>query len=155
MIYAIFAIDKDNLFGKKNSLPWHYSEDLKYFKKKTLGKNCIMGEATFKSILEMNGHPLPKRTSIIATLTDYTYPNTLVVHDVHKFINENREKDDYYIIGGKGIIESTYKECDVIYLTYIDESHDGDVYLNLDLSDFKLEEEVQKGVLYFRKYVKK
>lgn len=114
-----------------------------------------MGEATFKSILEMNGHPLPKRTSIIATLTDYTYEGVKVIHDVVKFINDNRELDDYYIIGGKGIIELTYKLCDVIYLTYIDESHDGDIYLNLDLSGFKLEEEVQKGVLYFRKYVKK
>ena len=154
MIYAIFAIDKDNLFGNGNKLAWHYSEDLKYFKKMTLGKKCIMGEQTFKSLLSINGKPLPNRESIIATLTDYTYPNTLVVKDIIIFINENRDKDDYYIRGGKGIIELTYKLCDVLYITYIDKSHEGDVYLNLDLSSFTLESEEISGVLHFRKYVK-
>ena len=151
MIYEIFAIDRDNLFGKGNDLAWHYKEDLAYFKEKTLNKTCVMGEETFKSILKRNNKPLPNRTSVIATLSSYTYEGVEVTHDIISWLNNHRD-EDVYVIGGKSIIELTYKIADILYITYIDESHDGDIYLNLDLSNFKLEEETQKGVLYFRKY---
>ena len=36
MISLIWAMDKNNLIGKGNDLPWHYPEDLKYFKGWTL-----------------------------------------------------------------------------------------------------------------------
>ena len=32
MIAMILAMDKNNLVGKGNDLPWNYPEDLKYFK---------------------------------------------------------------------------------------------------------------------------
>ena len=38
MINLIWAMTKDNLIGKGNDLPWHYKEDLQYFKKNTLDK---------------------------------------------------------------------------------------------------------------------
>ena len=151
MIYEIFAIDRDNLFGKGNDLAWHYKEDLAYFKEKTLNKTCVMGEETFKSILKRNNKPLPNRISVIATLSSYTYEGVEVTHDIISWLNNHRD-EDVYVIGGKSIIELTYKIADILFITYIDESHDGDIYLNLDLSNFKLEEETQKGVLYFRKY---
>ena len=55
----------------------------------------------------------------------------------------------------KAIINLTYKMADVLYITYIDADHTGDVYLELDLSGFDLVEENKKGVLYFRKYVRR
>ena len=36
MINLIVAIGKNNLIGKDNDLPWHYKEDLKYFKDTTI-----------------------------------------------------------------------------------------------------------------------
>lgn len=154
MIYEIFAIDRNNLFGNQNQLAWHYKEDLQYFKEKTLGKTCVMGEETFKSIVSRNGKPLPNRKSVIATLSDYTFGDVEVTHDIISWLNERRDKEDVYVIGGKAIINLTYKIADVLYITYIDADHVGDVYLNLDLSGFDLVEETQKGVLYFRKYVR-
>ena len=50
MISLIFAIDKNNLIGKGNDLPWYYPEDLKYFKETTMNKTVVMGENTFYSI---------------------------------------------------------------------------------------------------------
>ena len=51
MVNLIVAISKNNVIGKGNQLPWHYKEDLAYFKKTTMNQTVIMGEATFKSIL--------------------------------------------------------------------------------------------------------
>ena len=155
MIYEIFAIDRNNLFGNQNQLAWHYKEDLQYFKEKTLGKTCVMGEETFKSIVNRNGKPLPNRKSVIATLSDYTFEGVEVTHDIISWLNDKRDKEDVYVIGGKAIINLTYKMADVLYITYIDADHTGDVYLELDLSSFDLVEETQKGVLYFRKYVRR
>ena len=46
MINLIVAIGKNNLIGKGNELPWHYKEDLQYFKQTTLNKTVLMGENT-------------------------------------------------------------------------------------------------------------
>ena len=36
MINLIVAIGKNNVIGRGNELPWHYKEDMEYFKKTTL-----------------------------------------------------------------------------------------------------------------------
>ncbi len=154
MINEIFAIDRNDCFGNNNDLAWHYKEDLQYFKEKTLDKTCVMGEETFKSILSRNGKPLPRRTSVIASLNDYHYEGVETTHDIFGWLDAHRD-EDIYVIGGKSIIELTYKKADCLYITYIDNDHEGNVFLHLDLTNFELVEETQKGVLYFRKYLRR
>ena len=61
---------QDRIIGTKGRLPWHYPEDLKAFKKKTLNSTIIMGRLTFDSI---NNKPLPKRRNIVLTRnTEYS-----------------------------------------------------------------------------------
>ena len=112
-----------------------------------------MGEQTFYSVLR-NGKPLPNRISVVATLTDFEFPGVEVTHDIFKYFEDHKD-EDLFVIGGKAIIELTYKVADVIYLTYIDADHEGDTYLNIDLSNFDLAEETVSGILHFRKYTKK
>ena len=112
-----------------------------------------MGEQTFYSVLR-NGKPLPNRISVVATLNEFEFPDVEVTHDIFKYLDEHKD-EDLYVIGGKSIIELTYKMADVIYLTYIDADHEGDIYLNIDLSNFDLVDERVSGVLHFRKYIKK
>ena len=59
----IVAISDNNAIGKDNALLWHISEDLKFFKRTTLGCPVIMGRKTFESI----GRPLPKRLNIVVS----------------------------------------------------------------------------------------
>ena len=60
MISMILAMDINNLVGKNNDLPWHYPEDLQYFKNVTLNKKVLMGYNTYLSIVNRLGKPLPK-----------------------------------------------------------------------------------------------
>jgi len=62
-ISLIAAIGKNRELGKDNKLLWHIPEDLKRFKKITLGHPVIMGRKTFESI----GKPLPNRLNIIVS----------------------------------------------------------------------------------------
>ncbi|MDD2488015.1 MAG: dihydrofolate reductase, partial [Bacteroidales bacterium] len=50
MISIIVAIAENNAIGKDNDLLWHISEDLKYFKRITLGSPIIMGRKTWESL---------------------------------------------------------------------------------------------------------
>ena len=71
----IVAIADNNAIGKDNALLWHISEDLKFFRRTTMGCPVIMGRKTFESI----GRPLPKRTNIVVSRSGYEAPEGVVV----------------------------------------------------------------------------
>jgi len=59
----IAAMSINRVIGHHNQLPWHYSQDLQFFKKITTNKVVVMGHNTYKSI----GKPLPNRRNVVMT----------------------------------------------------------------------------------------
>lgn len=59
---AIAAMTKERVIGTNNTIPWHYSEDFKRFKRITLNSIIIMGRKTWESI---GSKALPKRRNIV------------------------------------------------------------------------------------------
>ena len=51
-------MNEDRVIGRDGTLPWHYSQDLKRFKRLTTGSTIIMGRNTYESI---GSKPLPNR----------------------------------------------------------------------------------------------
>ncbi|MDY0010513.1 MAG: dihydrofolate reductase [Candidatus Izemoplasmatales bacterium] len=137
MISMIFAIDPTGLIGKNNDLPWNYPEDLQYFKYVTLNKTVLMGVTTFESIVTRLNKPLPNRKSIVASLNDFSYPGVEVISDLIGFLKKPHE-EEIFVIGGKTIYELAFPYADRLYITHIKKVYEGDTYLDLDLSDFKL-----------------
>lgn len=140
MISLIFAMDINNLIGKDNDLPWHYSEDLKYFKAVTSGKKVVMGENTFFSIVNRIGKPLPNRENYVATLTnDFNYPNVNVINDLISFLETIKDvSEEYFIIGGKRIYELSLPYADRLYITHINKEYEGNVYFpKINYSEYK------------------
>lgn len=127
MISLIFAMDKNNLIGKGNDLPWYYPDDLKYFKEVTMNKTVVMGSKTFKSIYDRIGKPLPNRNNVVVTRnSNLSIDNVLVVNDIFKYLEE--QKEEVFVIGGKQIYELTLDKADRLYITHINKAYDGDVY---------------------------
>ena len=62
-IYLVAAVAANGVIGRDGQLPWHLPEDLKHFKKLTLGHPVIMGRRTWESIRK----PLPGRDNIVVT----------------------------------------------------------------------------------------
>ena len=154
MISLIFATDPNHLIGKDNLLPWNYPEDLKYFKKTTLNKTVLMGLETFHSIVSINGKPLPKRKLVVASLEPFSYPGVLVIDDLIKYLKTPHE-EEIFIIGGKTIYELSLPYADRLYITHIKKAHDGNVYLNFSLEDFKLISKDEREELTFAIYERK
>ena len=62
------ARSDNGIIGRDGALPWHLPEDLKHFKKLTMGKPLVMGRRTFESLPRL----LPGRRHIVLT-RDYAW----------------------------------------------------------------------------------
>ena len=51
MIKLIWAMDKNWLIGKENKIPWHYKEDLLYYKEKTAGQIVLMDNKQLQNFM--------------------------------------------------------------------------------------------------------
>ena len=155
MISLIFAIDPNGVIGKGNDLPWHYPEDLRYFRRKTMGKTVLMGRETFKSIIGRLGHPLVGRKSIVASLEPFSYPVVTVTSDLIAYLKQEHE-EEIFVIGGKTIYGLSLPFAQKLYITYIKKPYHGDVYLvDFDLSMFELLESKETPDLNFTVYGRK
>ena len=155
MIFSILAIDKNNLIGKENKLPWHYPLDLKYFKEKTFNKNVLMGLSTYNSLTKNYNFDLSHFKEVFVASNEKTLKikDIKFVMDVNNFL-KTFEKD-LFIIGGKTLFEETLNSSDLVYLTKINKKHIGDTYLDFDFSEFKEIKTNQNGELTFLTLVKK
>lgn len=142
-IIGIAAVAKNFAIGKDGKLPWHYSADLKFFKKTTVNNTVVMGYNTWESI----GKPLPKRLNVVLSRKREIVPQTNVV--LVKSVEEvlalaNFLKGNVFIIGGAATYESLKEYIDKWVVTEIPETvEDADAYMRQDfLSEFDLTEEV-------------
>ncbi|MEI8064178.1 MAG: dihydrofolate reductase, partial [Verrucomicrobiota bacterium] len=62
-IIIIAALADNGVIGAAGKIPWHISDDLKRFKRLTLGYPIIMGRKTHNSL----GKPLPGRRNLVLT----------------------------------------------------------------------------------------
>lgn len=128
----------NRVIGINNTIPWKLPEDLKYFKKLTLGKSIIMGRKTFESI----GRALPSRENIVLTQQQtYQVQGVKVAHSLKEAI-ELAENPEIFIIGGAEIYKQSLPLVETVYLTLIEKNFDGDAYFpKLDLKVWQLVQE--------------
>ncbi|MBL8194838.1 MAG: dihydrofolate reductase [Blastocatellia bacterium] len=134
----IAAMSANRVIGINNTIPWKLPEDLKYFKKLTLGKSIIMGRKTFESI----GRALPSRENIVLTQQQtYQVQGVKVAHSLKEAI-ELAENPEIFIIGGAEIYKQSLPLVETVYLTLIEKNFDGDAYFpKLDLKVWQLVQE--------------
>ena len=124
----IVAMAANGMIGKDNALPWHIPEDLKWFKRNTLGKPVIMGRKTWDSI----GRPLPKRPNVVVTRqTDWSVEGVHVAHSLAEALTLAEalapEADEVMVIGGNALFAEALPACARLYITEIARDYVGDV----------------------------
>lgn len=133
----IVAAADNNAIGVRGDLPWHISEDLKYFKKVTLGYPVIMGRTTYESI----GRPLPGRKNIVLTSRSEIHPALCCVSSIQEAYAAAEPSDKCFIIGGASVYAVVVNSVDRIYLTRVHTIiEDADAFFpELDYSIWELE----------------
>ena len=119
LVSFIVAVSENNAIGKDNTLPWHLPEDLKFFKRTTMGKPVMMGRKTFDSM----GKPLPGRLNIVLTGNkEYTAPDGVLVYtDMNTAIERLQQEnvEEGFIIGGGKVFAETMDMADRLYVTRV------------------------------------
>ena len=99
MFSIIAAVGKKWELGKGGDLVFHIKEDMKFFKETTSGHKIVMGRKTWESL----PFKLPNRTNIVLSTHDIEGPDE-VVHDIAKFIADNKDTDEeIFVIGGGSV----------------------------------------------------
>ncbi len=137
----ICAMSENRVIGRNNDLPWHLPEDLKYFKRTTMGSCMIMGRNTWESI----GRALPGRTSIVITSRDdYVAEGAEVAGSLNAAIERARSisaksgSSEAFVIGGAVLYQAALPLADTIHLTRVHANVEGDTYLHeFDESNWK------------------
>ena len=146
MISMIASVGKNMELGRKNSLIWHIPDDMKFFKKTTMGHIVVMGKNTYDSL----PGDLPGRKMFVLNSNKVLgNANVQTIYSIdeilEKYINSDEE---IFIIGGASVYSQFIQYASVLYLTEIDdECIDADTFFPLfDKSKW------EKQILYSAHY---
>ena len=123
-LILIAAHDPNLVIGKNGELPWHYSEDLKFFKRQTLGYPIVMGRVVFE---ELNEKALPGRENIVLSRSK-NYDHVKSFASLNKALEYLKENEKVFIIGGGDVYRQTIDRADELIITEIKKEFKGDTF---------------------------
>ncbi len=153
MLKLIVAMDRNNGIGINNKLPWVNKEDLKEFKRITLGHGIIMGRKTLESI----GKALVGRTNYVVThQLELPFENIILIHDVKAFFqSKQNSQDTVFVIGGASLYEIALDFVDEMIISEVFGEYTCDTFFpKFDIESFKLSTEVAYEGFVQKRYVR-
>jgi dihydrofolate reductase len=122
-ISIIVAMDENGLIGKDNRLPWRLPDDLKHFKRMTLGKPILMGRKTWESL----GKPLPERRHLVMTRNlSFHADGVTVVRTLDGALRAVEGADELMVIGGAKVYDLALPRAQRLYVTRVHAHLEGD-----------------------------
>lgn len=134
---ALAALDPDRVIGRDGGLPWHLPDDLRLFKRLTLGHPVVMGRRTWESLPVQ---PLPKRRNLVVSSRAGFDP--VGAERVPSIAALRRALGDTpaFLIGGATLYEALLSACEGLILTHVKARHAGDTYFPSYAEAFEAEE---------------
>lgn len=124
-IYLIAAVAANGIIGIGGKLPWHLPEDLKHFKKLTLGHPVIMGRRTWESL----GRALPGRENIVVTRdAGYEAPGAAIASSLGAALALCAGEPLAFVIGGERLFAESLPLAAGLVLTEIHRDFAGDTW---------------------------
>jgi dihydrofolate reductase len=134
-LYLVVAVASNGIIGANGRLPWHLPEDLKHFKKVTLGHPIIMGRHTWESLKG----PLPGRENIVVTSrSGYKAPGALVASSLKAALSLCLDAPAAFVIGGSQLFAESLPLASGLVITEIHKDYPGDTWFpDYDRSKWK------------------
>ncbi len=138
MMKAIVAMSRDRVIGCDGAVPWRLPEDLRWFKRATLGQAVLMGRRTFESI---GGRPLPGRLNLVATRGNtLDADGVTIVRELAGFRAADYAPREVWVIGGAEIYARLLPGCSEVYLSMVEGEFAGDTFMPTFEVDFPVVE---------------
>ena len=126
----------NRVIGAQGKIPWHLPEDLRFFKRTTLGHVVLMGRKTYESL----GKPLPGRENWV--VSGHPLTGVRVIRDLAE-IAEPGDSREIFLIGGAKLYAALLPACAELLLTLVKREVSGDVFFPSFEEAFCLEEVLQ------------
>ena len=124
MISLVVAMDRNRLIGRDGDLPWRLPNDLKHFKRLTVGKTVLMGRKTWISL----GRPLPDRDNWVLTRDrGFAAEGCRVFHSLEQALAAHAG-EELMVIGGADLYRQTLPLAQRLYITEVDARLIGDTH---------------------------
>ena len=122
-IYLVAAVAANGVIGREGRLPWHLPEDLKHFKRLTLGHPIIMGRRTWESL----GGLLPGREHIVITRTPgFDAPGAAVASSLEGALALCAGEPLVFVIGGSQLFAESLPLASGLVITEIHRDYQGE-----------------------------
>lgn len=119
----VVAVAENGVIGRAGGLPWSLPDDLRHFKRLTIGHTLIMGRRTFESI----GRPLPDRRTIVLSRNPAYRPAGVAVAPTLAAALATGDRDqDRFVVGGASVYAEALPLADRVYLTRVHAAPAGD-----------------------------
>jgi len=124
-IVLVAAVAANGIIGANGKLPWHLPEDLKHFKRVTLGHPVIMGRKTWESLKG----PLPGRDNIVVTRTaGYETPGAAVASSLEAALALCLGEPVAFVVGGSSLFAESLPSAAGLVMTEIHKDFEGDTW---------------------------
>ena len=116
IISLIAALDCNYAIGRDRVMPWHLPDDLKRFKRLTLGKPVLMGRKTAMAI----GRALPGRRNLVLTRGDSVpFAGQEVVDSLDAALARVEGERELCVIGGGEVYALALPFAERLHLTLV------------------------------------
>ena len=125
VLSLIAVVARNGGIGRDNALLWHLSEDLRHFKRTTLGCPVIMGRKTWDAI----GRPLPGRRNIVVTRNaGWVATGAEATGDLTHALSLAADTAKVFVIGGAQLYAAAMPFADELVLTEVDADAPADTF---------------------------
>lgn len=130
-LVLVVARADNGVIGVDGGLPWRLSEDLRRFKRLTIGKPVVMGRKTYESI----GKPLPGRHNIVLTrdagwrAEGVTVAPNLAEAVAAAGLDPRARADAIMVIGGVQVFAEALPSATRVELTQVHAAPAGDTWM--------------------------
>lgn len=122
-VTMIAAVARNGVIGDGRAMPWHLPEDLKFFKRTTMGHPMVMGRRTFDSM-----GVLPGRRSVVVTRQpDWSAPGVEVAHSLPDALALVADDEQVFVVGGGEIYRQAMPYAVRLLVTEVDQTPAGSV----------------------------
>ncbi len=139
----VVAASRNGVIGHEGTLPWRLPEDLRRFRRATLGHPVVMGRRTFESI----GRPLPKRRNLVLSRDPAFAPEGVdVVASLAQAFAAAAAggADEVFVIGGEQVFAEALPRADRILFTLVHAEVAGDTFFpGVPTERFELVEQIE------------
>ena len=127
IVCMIVAVSQNGAIGKDGGVPWHLTDDLKNFKRVTMGHHLIVGRVTYETI----GRPLRGRRMVVVTRDEaYQAEGCEVVNSLEAALAlaEGCGDEVAFVAGGAQIYNLAMPQATRIYYTEVQAEVEADTF---------------------------